>query len=343
MMMDFSNYIDLPIVWAMILGFAIFMYVFLDGFVLGVGILFPFAPSCAQRDKMMRSASPFWDANQTWLVLGGGGLFAAFPLAYGILLSAFYIPLIAMLLCLIFRGISFEFRFKASEKERFIWDYSFHFGSLGAAFFQGCTLGSFVQGVLVADRHFIGNSFDWVSGFSVMIGLALIFGYALLGATWLIMKTEGALQEWARQCAYYVMVYVAFFMIFVSIAMPLLQQEVANRWFTTPQLWFLMPVPLITAILFMTLFFALREKHEWAPFFSSILIFLMAYIGIGVSFYPWIVPFEVTLWEAAANPKSLSLMLVGAVLVIPCILAYTLLSYYVFKGKVRDEEGFGAY
>lgn len=343
MMFDFSPYIDLGLIWVLILGFAIFMYVFLDGFVLGVGILFPFAPSCQERDKMMRSASPFWDANQTWLVLGGGGLFAAFPMAYGILLSAFYIPLIAMLLCLIFRGIAFEFRFKASDTERFIWDYSFHFGSLGATFFQGCTLGAFVQGVAVDGRNFAGHSFDWVSGFSIMIGIALIFGYALLGATWLIMKTEGELQKWARQSATYVMVYVGLFMIFVSVAMPLIRPEIALRWFSSPTLWFLLPMPVITAVLFFTLLLALKEKHESTPFFTSILLFFMGYIGLGVSFYPYIIPFNVTLWEAAANSKSLSLMFVGAVIVVPCILAYTLLSYYVFKGKVRDEEGFGAY
>lgn len=343
MMFDFSSHIDLPLIWVMILGFAIFLYVLLDGFDLGVGILFPFAPSCDDRDKMMQSVAPFWDSNQTWLVMGGGGLFAAFPLAYGILMSAFYIPLIAMLLSLIFRGIAFEFRFKSSEKERFIWDYAFHFGSLGAAFFQGCVLGSFVQGVAVSGRHFAGSSFDWASGFSVMVGLALVFGYALLGATWLIMKTEGALQQWARDCASYVMLYVGGFMVLVSIFMPLLRPEIALRWFSAPQFWLLLPVPLITATLFIGLLISLKEKHESTPFVSSVLIFVMGFIGLAVSFYPWIVPFEVSLWQAAANPKSLSLMLAGAIIVLPCILGYTALSYYVFKGKVRDEEGFGAY
>lgn len=342
-MLDFSPYIDLPLVWVLILGLAIFLYVLLDGFDLGVGILFPFAPSCEGRDRMMQSVAPFWDSNQTWLVMGGGGLFAAFPLAYGVLLSAFYIPLIAMLLSLIFRGIAFEFRFKASDKERFLWDYAFHFGSLGAAFFQGCVLGSFVQGVTVVDRHFAGGSFDWATGFSLMVGIALVFGYALLGATWLIMKTEGELQQWARKSASYVMIYVAGFMALVSLFMPLLRAEVAARWFSFPKFWFLLPVPLITAILFMTLLVSLKERHESTPFMTTIMLFVMGYIGLAVSFYPWVVPFEITIWEAAANAKSLSLMLVGAVIVLPCILGYTALSYYVFKGKVRDEEGFGAY
>ena len=193
-MFSFESFLDLPLVWYSLIGTAILMYILLDGFDLGVGILFPFAPSDQCRDRMMNSIAPFWDGNETWLVLGGGGLFAAFPLAYAILMPAFYIPIILMLLGLIFRGVAFEFRFKATGKSRRIWDYSFHFGSLVATFMQGMVLGTFVHGIAVDGRNFGGGAFDWLNAFSVMTGAALVTGYALLGATWTIMKTEADTQ-----------------------------------------------------------------------------------------------------------------------------------------------------
>ena len=217
-MFSFESFLDLPLIWYALIGTVIFLYVLLDGFDLGVGILFPFAPTDACRDRMMNSIAPFWDGNETWLVLGGGGLFAAFPLAYAILMPAFYIPIILMLLGLIFRGVAFEFRFKATGQSRRIWDYSFHIGSLVATFMQGMVLGTFVHGIAVEGRNFAGGPFDWLSAFSVMTGVALVTGYALLGATWTIMKTEGDTQRWARKCARYMMLCVVLFMGLVSLS-----------------------------------------------------------------------------------------------------------------------------
>ena len=239
-MLDFSNYIDLPMVWYGLIATAIFLYVVLDGFDLGVGILFPFAPSDQCRDRMMASIAPFWDGNETWLVLGGGGLFAVFPLAYSILMPAFYIPITLMLLGLIMRGVSFEFRYKASDRSRKIWDYAFHFGSLIAAFTQGMMIGAFVQGVEVTGRQFSGGQFDWLNAYSVMTGLAVVCGYGLLGATWLIMKTEDVTQSWARKCAGYLFGYVAFFMAMVSLSMPIMDDRIRALWFSLPN-FFLPP------------------------------------------------------------------------------------------------------
>lgn len=337
-MLNFSSCLDLPLLWGGIIALAIFLYVILDGFDLGVGILFPFAPSDDCRHKMMNSIAPFWDGNETWLVLGGGGLLAAFPLAYAILLPAFYIPIILMLLGLIFRGIAFEFRFKASKSSRKIWDYSFHFGSLIAAFFQGLILGSYVQGVTIQDRAFSGGHFEWLSSFSVMTGIALIFGYALLGATWILMKTEGQTQHWARKVAFYVLIYVALFMGLVSLWIPALNQEIFNRWFSLPNILYFSPIPLLTGSAFIGLFISLLKRREVAPFLLSLFLFSLGYIGLAISLWPWIVPYNISLWDAAADPKSLSLMLVGVVLFLPLVLSYTLYSYYVFRGKSSHQE-----
>lgn len=336
-MLDFSSIVDLPLIWGGIIAATIFLYVLLDGFDLGVGILFPFAPSDDCRNKMMNSVAPFWDGNETWLVLGGGGLLAAFPLAYSILLPAFYIPIILMLLGLIFRGISFEFRFKSKHMMRKVWDYSFHFGSLIAAFFQGIILGSFVEGVVVTDRSFGGGSFDWLSSFSVMTGIALIFGYALLGATWTLMKTIDVTQEWARRSALYIAIYIAFFMGLVSLWVPFLNEEIFRRWFSLPNLFYLSPIPLLTVTVFLCLFRNLLKKREVAPFLLSISLFSLGYIGLAISLWPWIVPYKITLWEAAANPKSLSLLLVGIILFLPFVLGYTAYVYYVFRGKSHSD------
>lgn len=337
-MFDFSSYIDLPLIWGILIATAVFLYVLLDGFDLGVGILFPFAPSDKCRDRMMNSIAPFWDGNETWLVLGGGGLFAAFPLAYSILMPAFYIPIIMMLLGLILRGVAFEFRFKA-ESSRRLWDYAFHFGSLGAGFCQGMILGAFVQGVAVTGRDFSGGPFDWATGFSVMAGIAMVFGYALLGATWLIMKTEDITQEWSRQVGSYVLAFVGIFMVVVSMSMPLLNDHVKNFWFTLPNFFYLLPIPLITACLFMLLWRDLHKgDREYRPFFLSIGIFLMGYIGLGLSIFPWLIPFKYTIWDAAASGPGLSLMLVGVVPFLPLILGYTGYCYYVFRGKTNHEH-----
>jgi len=337
-MFDFSPYIDLPLAWGGIIGAAIFLYVLLDGFDLGVGILFPLAPSEECRHKMMNSIAPFWDGNETWLVLGGGGLLAAFPLAYAILLPAYYIPIILMLLGLIFRGIAFEFRFKATKKRRRIWDYSFHLGSLMAAFFQGLILGSYVQGVVMKGRAFAGGPFDWFSAFSLMTGVALICGYALLGSTWTIMKTDERTQKWARKITFSLLFLVAFFMALVCLWIPFLKDEIFQRWFSLPNLIYLSPVPLLTAGAFLALYVSLIKKKELAPFLLSILLFFLGYLGLAISLWPWIVPYQVSLWGAAADPRSLSLMLVGVGLFLPFVLGYTGYVYYIFRGKSSQHE-----
>ena len=258
-MFNLEGFLDLPLIWYGLIGTALFLYVLLDGFDLGLGILFPFAPSDKCRDRMMNSIAPFWDGNETWLVLGAGGLFAAFPLAYAILMPAFYIPVILMLLGLIFRGVAFEFRFKATGRSRRIWDYAFHFGSLAASFMQGMILGAFVRGVEVEGRSFAGGAFDWLNAYSVMTGVAVVFGYALLGSTWLVMKTDGITQDWARKCASYVLGYVGLFLGIVSISMPVMNADVRALWFSLPNLFYLLPVPLLTASLFVTIW---RDLHR---------------------------------------------------------------------------------
>lgn len=339
-MIDFSPWLDLPLIWGLLIAAAVFLYVSLDGFDLGCGILFPFAPSDKCRNKIMNSIAPFWDGNETWLVLGGGGLFAVFPVAYSIIMPALYLPIIFMLLGLIFRGVAFEFRFKASEYERKLWDFSFHAGSLLATFMQGIILGNFVQGIEVEDRNFSGGPLDWANGFSIITGLALIFGYALLGATWLIMKTNDDTQQWARNVARYVLVYVGISMSIISISMPFVEQEITDLWFSLPNFYYLLPIPLITAVTFIKLWFDIRSNKEIMPFILAIILFFLGYLGLGISLYPWIVPFEYTLWDAAAAPTSQSLLLIGTVFLLPIILSYTAYSYYVFRGKSSHETNY---
>jgi cytochrome d ubiquinol oxidase subunit II len=336
-MFNFDQIINLPLIWYGLITTAMFLYVILDGFDLGVGILFPFAPSDKCRDRMMNSIAPFWDGNETWLVLGGGGLFAAFPLAYSIVMPALYIPVILMLLGLIFRGVAFEFRFKADGRSKKIWDHAFHFGSLLAAFMQGMILGGFVQGIQVQGRAFAGGSLDWLSAFSVMTGLALVCGYALLGSTWLIMKTEDTTQQWARSCAGYVMIFVALFMALVSLTMPFLNADIRKLWFSIPNFFYLLPMPVLSVLTVLLLWRALAKGLEYQPFLLSLGIFLLNYIGLGISMWPWIVPFEVTLWQAAAAPESQSLLLVGTIVMLPLVLGYTAYCYYIFRGKSSHE------
>lgn len=339
-MFNFADYVDLPLIWYGLIATAIFLYVLLDGFDLGVGILFPFAPSDTCRDRMMNSIAPFWDGNETWLVLGGGGLFAAFPLAYAILMPAFYIPITLMLLGLILRGVSFEFRFKAEGRSRRLWDYLFHFGSLLATVTQGMMLGAYVHGIQVSGRAFDGGALDWLSAFSVMTGVALVCGYGLLAAAWLIMKTEDVTQAWARKCAGYLFGFVAFFMGLVSLGMPLMNDRIRALWWSLPNFYYLSIMPLSCVVMFVLLWRSLNRGHEYRPFFLSQGIFLMNYIGLGISMYPWLVPFEVTYRKAAAVPESQSLLLVGTVFMLPIILAYTAYCYYVFRGKSSHESAY---
>ncbi|HJK85364.1 MAG TPA: cytochrome d ubiquinol oxidase subunit II [Candidatus Megaira endosymbiont of Stentor roeselii] len=337
-MLDFSSWLDLPLIWGFLIATAVFLYALLDGFDLGCGILFLFAPSDKCRDRIMNSIAPFWDGNETWLILGGGGMFAAFPVAYAILMPALYLPVIFMLLGLIFRGVAFEFRFKSSEEHRKIWDIAFHAGSLLAAFMQGVILGNFVQGIEVNGRSFAGGPLDWANGFSIITGLSLIFGYALLGATWLIMKTEDITQSWARGIASYVLVYVGLAMAIVSISMPFIDKRIIGLWFSLPNFFYLLPIPLFTALGFVLLWKDLKSSNEVRPFFLTIVLFFLSYLGIGISLYPWIVPFKFTIWEAAAVSTSQSLLLVGVIIFLPIILIYTAYSYYVFRGKTSHER-----
>ena len=329
----------LAVVWAAILAFAVFMYVFMDGFDLGVGILFPFARSEAHRDTMMNSVAPVWDGNETWLVLGGGGLLAAFPVAYATVLPALYFPILLMLIALIFRGVAFEFRFKAGTEKR-LWDRSFFGGSLCAAVAQGMVLGAFVQGLEVEGRQYVGGPLDWLTPFTVFTGLALPVGYALLGATWLILKTEGQLQKRARQQARRLGWGLLAAIVVASAWTPLLEHSIAERWFSWPNLLLLSPVPLLTGLAMYALMRSLARGRELAPFLLTLGLFWLAYSGFIVSLWPNIVPPNITLFEAAAAPESQLFLLVGVALLVPAILAYTAFSYWVFRGKIREGEGY---
>ncbi len=330
---------DPTLVWAAIIAFGVFMYVFMDGFDLGIGILFPFAPSHQDRDTMMNSVAPIWDANETWLVLGGAGLLGAFPLAYAILLPALYIPLTLMLIALIFRGVAFEFRFKAVTSRPF-WDLAFSLGSFLAAFSQGMILGAFIQGFEVAGRDYIGGAFAWASPFAIVTGFGLAAGYALLGSTWLIMKTEAALQDWSYRLARPLLVVVLVFIVVVSIWTPLRDTAIADRWFSWPNMAYLSPVPLLTGLLVFLLHRAIARRRDLAPFLCTLGLFLLSYAGLAISLWPNVVPPDITIWEAASAPGSQLFLLAGTVAVVPVILLYTAFSYYIFRGKIRHDAGY---
>ena len=325
--------LDFALIWAGLIAFAVIAYIVLDGFDLGVGILFPFMPEKADRDVMMNSVAPVWDGNETWLVLGGGGLFAVFPLAYAIIMPALYAPVIAMLLGLVFRGVAFEFRWK-TERGKFLWDWAFAAGSTMAAFAQGVALGALVQGIPVANRAYAGGWWDWLTPFSLLTGVALVIGYTLLGATWLVYKTVGHTQERAFRFAYVTGIATLALIGLVSLWTPFLNAEFMQRWFAWPQILFVAPVPLMVAIAAFVLFRGLRNRNERSPFFAALALFVLCFIGLLISFFPYLVPTSVTLWEAAAPEKSLVFLLVGAAVLIPVILAYTAYSYWVFRGKI---------
>ena len=330
--------IDLPLLWAVIILFGVMMYVIMDGFDLGIGILFPFLPAKDDRDVMMNTVAPVWDGNETWLVLGGAGLLAAFPMAYSVILSAFYLPLIFMLLGLIFRGVAFEFRFKAPAARRHIWDKAFIGGSLTATFFQGVTLGGFIEGIEVTERAFSGDAFGWVTPFALFTGCALVVGYALLGATWLIYKTDGPLQrrmvELARPLTLALLVVVGV----ISLWTPLAQPEIAARWFALPNLFWFLPVPVLVVVTAWGLLRSLRSQPQAGPFVLTLCLVFLAYSGLGISLWPHIIPPSITIWDAAAPPQSQGFALVGALFIIPIILMYTAWSYYVFRGKVVSTD-----
>jgi cytochrome d ubiquinol oxidase subunit II len=329
---------DLAFVWAGLIAFAVLAYVLFDGFDLGVGILFPFLDSEEDRDQAMNSVAPVWDGNETWLVLGGGGLMAAFPVAYAIVLTALYAPLTAMLLALVFRGVAFEFRWRAVSKRA--WDWAFAAGSTLAAFAQGIALGALVQGIPVSDRAYAGGWWDWLTPFSLLTGMALVIGYALLGSTWLVMKTRFGVQQRAHRAAWITGLATLALIGVVSLWTPLLNAQYMARWFAWPAILYTAPVPLFVALAALMLFGGLMQRRQVAPFLAALALFVLCFIGLGISFYPYIVPPSLTIWSAAAPHSSLAFLLVGAGILIPLILAYTGWAYWVFRGKVDTSGGY---
>ena len=327
---------DLPMFFAFIIAFAILAYVVMDGFDLGVGILFPFLPVGRERDSAINSVAPVWDGNETWLVMGGGGLLAAFPLAYGMILSALYAPIIAMLLALVFRGVAFEFRWR-DPRHRPLWDVAFTGGSIVAALAQGITLGALLQGIAVQNRTYAGGWFDWLTPFSLLVGVSLLCGYALLGSTWLVMKSEGSLQERCYRLAFRLASATIVAMSAVSAATPFLRDAYWLRWFAWPQVLFTAQVPVLVAVVTFVLFWSLRRGHHYTPFLMALALFGLGLAGLGISLYPYVVPPSVSIWDAAAPHDSLKFMLPGVLVMVPIILAYTGYSYWVFRGKTGHE------
>ena len=331
--------LDLAFIWAGLIAFAVLAYVIFDGFDLGIGILFPYLGSKSERDLAMNSIAPVWDGNETWLVLGGGGLFAVFPLAYAIIMPALYAPITAMLLGLILRGVAFEFRWRSPEHER-LWDLAFTGGSLIATLSQGIALGSLVQGIPVANRAYAGGWWSWLTPFSVLTGAALVAGYALLGATWLIMKSEGELKERATRYAWIAGGATLAMIAIVSLWTPFLNPLFKARWFAWPAMLYTLPVPALVAACALLLVHGLRRGYDYQPFLAAVGLFVLSYIGLGISFYPYMVPPSVTIWDAAAPDNSMRFLLVGAAVLIPLILVYTAYSYWVFRGKVDPAHGY---
>ncbi len=329
----------LPVVSAAVIALALAMYVVLDGFDLGIGILFPYFPSETLRDQMMNSVAPFWDGNETWLVLGGTALFVAFPLAYGVIMPALYVPVILMLLALVFRGVAFEFRWLAKPRHR-RWDIAFAGGSTAAAFAQGLILGGILHGIPVAGDQFAGHVFSWLSAFSLMCGCGLTVGYALIGACWLVMTTTAEAEQRARRLAQPLLAALLFFILLVSVWTPLEFHRVAQRWFSWPNLLYFSPVPLVTAVLAVSCWRGLTGRHPTLAFYSAVGLFLVAFIGLVISTIPYLVPPSITVWQAAAAPSSQGFILSGMAVLIPMILGYTVFVYRTFRGKVRPGQSY---
>ena len=331
--------LDFVPIWTIIIGMGVFFYVMLDGFDLGVGMLYGFAPDTPSRNLIMNSVAPIWDGNETWLVLGGVALLAAFPLAFAIIIPAVYFPVLVMLLSLVFRGLAFEFRFRDGEHKTF-WDHAFCYGSASATFAQGMVLGSFIQGFEVTGRTFSGSSFDFLTPFSVLTGIALMFGYGLLGAGWLILKTEGDVQALARRQGRICLVGVLIAIGIVSLWTPFASSVIAARWFSFPNIFLFAPVPIAALAVAALTWRALGSSREAAPFIGGIALFALSYIGIAISLFPMIVPYKFTLWEAASSEATQAFLLVGTLVLLPVVLMYTAWSYWVFRGKVRAEIGY---
>ncbi|MEX2035364.1 MAG: cytochrome d ubiquinol oxidase subunit II [Xanthobacteraceae bacterium] len=326
----------LPVIWAALIGTAVALYVILDGFDLGIGILFPTAKSESERGQMMSSIAPFWDGNETWLVLGGGGLWVAFPQAYAVIMPALYLPVIVMLLALVFRGVAFEFR--TVSRSKINWNLAFTAGSTLAAFCQGVILAGLIQGVRIENGAFAGGAFDWATPFALLCGLGVVAGYGLLGATWLVMKTEGPIALRARGQAKALLLAVLVFMAAVSLWTPFAFPEIAARWFSLPNILYLWPVPLLTALIAFVAWRALESGREITPFIATIGLFLLGYLGLVISRFPYLVPPSLTIWQTAAVPASQIFMLIGTLVFLPLALCYTALVYWLFRGKVRPGE-----
>ncbi len=331
--------LDLVPLWALILSLAVLMYVLLDGFDLGVGMLFFFRKGQQDRDLMVASVAPIWDFNETWLILGGGGLLAVFPLAFAVIMPAVYFPILVMLLGLLFRGVAFEFR-HVPQARLAIWDRSFAYGSLLATFAQGVVLGNFIEGFPVQGRAFAGTSWDWIGPFPLLTGCGLVVGYTLLGSTWLYMKTEGDLQQWARKVSRAALWGILAFVLLVSVWTPLTNARIAARWFTFPNYLYFAPVPLLTALLAWLIWDSLRRGREVIPFLATMGLFFLSFTGLIISLWPYVAPPSITLWDAAAAPMSQQFLMVGTMFLLPVILLYVFWSYWVFRGKVRADLGY---
>ena len=327
---------DLTVIWAFIIAFAVFAYVVMDGFDLGIGILFPTFKAGRERDRAMNSIAPVWDGNETWLVLGGGGLFAAFPLAYAVILPATYPLIIAMLLGLVFRGVAFEYRWRDPGHQKF-WDMAFTGGSLVAALAQGMTLGALLQGIDVVDRAYAGSWWDWLTPYTLLTGLGTVAGYALLGSTWLIWKLDGAEQDHARKLAIWSGGATIALMGAVSLFNIALNDEYAAHWLSAPQIYWVAPVPIVTAAVSLSLLHGILNARNSKPFWLAIALFFLGMSGLGVTIWPYVVPPGLTIWDAAAPERSQIFMLVGVAITMPLIIGYTAWAYWVFRGKVADE------
>jgi cytochrome d ubiquinol oxidase subunit II len=330
---------DLPLIWAGLIGLAVAMYVILDGFDLGVGVLFAFTKKESERDQMIASIAPFWDGNETWLVLGGGGLLVAFPRAYAVIMPALYLPVIVMLLALVFRGVAFEFRHIAVTSKRY-WNFAFAAGATLAALAQGVILGGLIQGIKVENGAFAGGVFDWATPFAALCGLGVVAGHALLGATWLVMKTAGTVADRARGQAKFLLLAVLVFMAIVSLWTPLSIERIALRWFSTPNIYYLWPVPFFTALIAFVAWRGLEKGREVIPFIAAIGLFLLGYAGLVISVFPYIVPPSLTIWQTAASPSSQMFMLIGTLALLPVIFGYLVFVYWVFRGKVHEGQSY---
>jgi len=329
----------LPVIWAAVLGMAVAMYVILDGFDLGIGILFPFVETDHDRDQMMNSVAPFWDGNETWLVLGGAGMMVAFPLAYSIILPALYLPVIIMLLALVFRGVAFEFRWIGVTHKPH-WTFAFAAGSTLAAFCQGVILGGLIQGIKVENGAFAGGPFDWATPFAVLCGVGLIAGYGLLGSTWLILKTEGNVARQARLQAKILLLVVLALMAVVSVWTPVAFERIAARWFSLPNFLFLWWIPAATALAAFTVWRSIESGRDVLPFLATVALFLLGYLGLLISNFPYLIPPALTIWQAAAAPDTQFFMLMGTLVMLPIIVGYLIFVYWIFGGKLREGEGY---